>query len=66
MSGDSAVRTLLEKMTQCASTPYLRILERLENCFHVAKNWVSLSICLLFFLFGRFQVKLFTCYHVAF
>uniref|UniRef100_A0A1D1XJG6 Gamma-tubulin complex component n=1 Tax=Anthurium amnicola TaxID=1678845 RepID=A0A1D1XJG6_9ARAE len=28
MAGDSAVRTLLEKMTQCASTPYLKILER--------------------------------------
>ncbi|XP_078447236.1 spc97 / Spc98 family of spindle pole body (SBP) component [Wolffia australiana] len=28
MAGDCAVRTLLEKMTECASTPYLRILER--------------------------------------
>ncbi|CAA6668506.1 unnamed protein product [Spirodela intermedia] len=28
MAGDGAVRTLLEKMTQCASIPYLRILER--------------------------------------
>ncbi|XP_068662171.1 gamma-tubulin complex component 2 [Aristolochia californica] len=28
MAGDNAVRALLEKMTQCASTAYLRILER--------------------------------------
>lgn len=29
MAGDNAVRSLLEKMTQCASNAYLSILERL-------------------------------------
>jgi hypothetical protein len=29
MAGDSAVRSLLEKMTECASAAYLRMLERL-------------------------------------
>ena len=29
MAGDNAVRSLLEKMTQCASNAYLGILERL-------------------------------------
>ena len=28
MAGDNAVRSLLEKMTQCASSAYLGILER--------------------------------------
>jgi gamma-tubulin complex component 2 len=28
MAGDSAVRSLLEKMTECASAAYLRMLER--------------------------------------
>ena len=29
MGGNSAVRSLLEKMTECASVAYLRMLERL-------------------------------------
>lgn len=32
MAGDNAVRSLLEKMTQCASSAYLGILERYPKC----------------------------------
>lgn len=38
MAGDNAVRLLLEKMTQCASSAYMSILERLLLFF-------LLSIC---------------------
>lgn len=39
MAGDNAVRSLLEKMTQCASNAYLRILERYILIFNLTVNY---------------------------
>lgn len=40
MAGDNSVRSLLEKMTECASNAYLSILERLitHASFFLARN----------------------------
>lgn len=49
MSGDNAVRSLLEKMTQCASSPYLCILERYLL-------WQPSTLCYFFlFLFSNYK-----------
>jgi hypothetical protein len=50
MGGDSAVRSLLEKMTECASGAYLRMLERfviLYSFFLVHLVCMQLINCLL-------------------
>lgn len=46
MAGDNAVRSLLEKMTQCASNAYLGILERLVRA--AATNICAIALSLLF------------------
>lgn len=55
MAGDSAVRSLLEKMVQCASNAYLGILERyiLQIYCHVVHWFFGLQIA-YFFMFSQF------------
>lgn len=46
MAGDSAVRSLLEKMTECASAAYLRMLERFIMFISYCLSYLSvLTFC---------------------